>query len=75
MDFLCIECDLHRHENHAFSAMKNGCALCVECNRRLEGELGKGSREMPQVKTIGTKMYSDSIAESLISRGYNQDID
>lgn len=75
MDFLCIECDLDRHENHAFSAIKNGCALCVECNRRLEGELGKGSREMPQVKTIGTKMYSDSIAESLISRGYNQDID
>jgi len=30
---------------------------------------------MPQVKAIGTKMYSDSIAESLISRGYNQDTD
>ena len=66
---------MHRHENHAFSAIKKGCALCVDCNRRLEGELGKGSREMPQVKTIGTKMYSDSIAESLIGRGYNQGTD
>jgi len=75
VDFLCFECHLHRHENQAFSVIKNGCALCVDCNRRLEGELGKGSREMPQVKAIGTKMYSDSIAESLISRGYNQGTD
>tara|TARA_B110000037_G_C16883189_1_gene408893 strand:+ start:441 stop:668 length:228 start_codon:yes stop_codon:yes gene_type:complete len=75
MSFFCIECDLNRHENYAFSAIKKDYALCVDCNQRLEGELGKGSREIPQIKTIGTKMYSDSIAESLISRGYNQDID
>lgn len=48
--FWCTGCGTKRDVLDAVTDIKGGCGLCRYCNRQLEVELGRGSREQPPTR-------------------------
>ena len=45
--FICYDCEKILPSTDAMNEVIDGLALCRPCNRSLEIELGRGSRERP----------------------------
>ena len=67
--FYCEGCGCDRPYADAVNEIIDGCALCYRCNKSLEIELGKGSREEPhdKVTLIKTDYMNHAIAEGILT--------